>query len=95
MITRTRLSSPVYDRAIDALLAPLGKAADAYRRDMAEGLTVLRVTVMNPFSVDGEPDHLLGLTDAVREVAMSFLRAPAEAGGSYSARSPIFSAKST
>jgi hypothetical protein len=68
---------------------------DVYRQDISEGLTVLRATVMNPFSVEGEPDHLLGLTDAVREAAMSFLRGAAGAGGSYSASSPILSAKST
>jgi glutamate/tyrosine decarboxylase-like PLP-dependent enzyme len=95
MITRTRLTSPVYDGAIEPLLTALGETGNVCRRDIAEGLTVLRATVMNPFSADGDPDHLLGLTDAVREVAMSFLRDAASAGGRYSVRSPSFSAKST
>jgi hypothetical protein len=91
MITRTRLTSPIYDGAIRPLLASLGEAGDAYVTDIAQGLTVLRATVMNPFSTDCSSEHLLGLTDAVREVATSFLRDPE----TYSARSPIFSAKST
>lgn len=95
MITRTTLSSPAYDGAIEPLLSSLGEAGDYYREHLSEGLTVLRATVMNPFSAEGDPDHLLGLTDAVREAAMSFLRGPTEAGGSYSASSPILSAKST
>jgi hypothetical protein len=51
--------------------------------------------VMNPFSVDANPDYLLGLTDAVRRVAMSFLRDRSAARRSYSASNPILSAKST
>lgn len=77
------------------MLSSLGEAGDCYRKDISEGLTVLRATVMNPFSADGDPDHLLGLTDAVREVAVNFIKGPAEAGEAYSASSPILSAKST
>ena len=95
MITRTRLTSPIYDGVMEPLFASLGKAGESYRKDIAQGLTVLRATVMNPFSVEGNPEHLLGLTDALREAAVSLLRDPSDAGGSYSARSPIFSAKST
>jgi glutamate/tyrosine decarboxylase-like PLP-dependent enzyme len=95
MITRTTLRSPVYDGAIEPLLSPLGEAGDRYRKDISEGLTVLRATVMNPFSAECGPDHLLGLIDAVREVAVNFLRGSAEASESYSASSPILSAKST
>jgi len=51
----------------------LGKDGESYQKDIAEGLTVLRATVMNPFSVDANPDYLLGLTDAVRRAAISFL----------------------
>lgn len=95
MITRTRLTSPAYDGAIQPLLASLGQAGESYKAEPGKEVTVLRATVMNPFSVDGNPEHLLGLTDALREVAMSFLRNGDNAGGSYSASSPILSAKST
>ena len=95
MITRTKLSSPMYDGAMGPLLSQLGEDATLYREDISQGLTVLRVTVMNPFSDEEEPDHLLGLTDAIRELAMGYLRTPAAASGSYSASNPIFSAKST
>jgi glutamate/tyrosine decarboxylase-like PLP-dependent enzyme len=95
MITRTKLTSPAYDGAINPLLSSLGADGESFRRDIGQGLTVLRATVMNPFSVEGNPDHLLGLTEAVRRVAMSFLKDPCAASGSYSASSPIFSAKST
>jgi hypothetical protein len=74
MITRTKLGSPACDGAINPLLSSLGADGESFRSDIGEGLTVLRATVMNPFSVEGNPDHLLGLTDAVRRVAMSFLR---------------------
>lgn len=95
IITRTRLTSPVYDPVIRRILSSLGGHGDGYVKDLAEGLTVLRATVMNPYAADGDPDHLLGLTDAVREVAMRFLRRGVPAGGTYSASSPILSAKST
>jgi glutamate/tyrosine decarboxylase-like PLP-dependent enzyme len=95
MITRTRLTSPAYDGAINPLLSSLGAEGTSFRSDIGEGLTVLRATVMNPFSADGDPDHLLGLTYEVRRVAMGFLRDPSEAGGNYSESNPIFSAKST
>jgi tyrosine decarboxylase len=72
MITRTRLCSPAYDGAIRPLLTALGSDAESYWEAIAEGLTVLRATVMNPFSADANPDHLLGLTDALRRAAMSF-----------------------
>jgi len=87
MITRTKLSSPAYDGAIKPLLSCLGKDGEAYREARAEGLTVLRATVMNPFSLEANPDYLLGLTDTVRRVAMSFLRDPAEHPASYSDQS--------
>ena len=77
MITRTRLTSPAYDGAIGPLLLSLGKDGESYQESIAEGLTVLRATVMNPFSVDASPDYLLGLVDAVRRAAMSFLGGPA------------------
>lgn len=73
MITRTKLTSPAYDGAINPLLSSLGTVGESFRKEIGQGLTVLRATVMNPFSVEGNPDYLLGLTDAVRRVAMSFL----------------------
>jgi len=95
MITRTKLSSPMYDGALRPLFSQLGEDAHLYSEDIGEGVTVLRVTVMNPFS-DGEgTDHLRGLADAIRDLATSYLKAPAAFDGSYSASSPIFSAKST
>jgi len=45
------------------------------------GRRVLRVTVMNPFSVEATPDYLFGLTDAIRLVAMAFLSDPSATGG--------------
>jgi hypothetical protein len=81
MITRTKLTSPTYDGAIRPLLSSLGEDGDSYWQDITEGLTLLRATVMNPFSVDANPDYLLGFTDAIRRVAMHFLGdAPATGG---------------
>jgi len=77
MITRTRLTSPGYDGVIGPLLSQLGGDLLRSSETASEGLTILRATVMNPFSSQGGPDYLMGLTDAVRQVAMSFLRDPA------------------
>lgn len=74
MITRTRLTSPAYDGAIAPLLAALGSDGESYRGSIGEGVTVLRATVMNPFSVDANPDYLRGLTDAVLRAAMNFFK---------------------
>jgi glutamate/tyrosine decarboxylase-like PLP-dependent enzyme len=71
MITRTKLTSPAYDGAIEPLLELIGEDGGAYQTSMDEGLTVLRATVMNPFSGE-RPEFLLGLSDAVRRAAMSF-----------------------
>jgi glutamate/tyrosine decarboxylase-like PLP-dependent enzyme len=95
MITRTKLASPAYDGAIRPLLSSLGIGEESQREPMFEGLTVLRATVMNPFSAEANPDYLTGLTDAVRSVAMGFLRDPVGTAASYSASNPILSAKST
>ena len=95
IITRTKLTAPAYDGAIEPLLSQLGDDAGLYRSDLVQGLTILRATVMNPFSDEAEPDHLLGLTDAIREVAMSLLKPAIAPDGVYSASNPIFSAKST
>ena len=72
MITRTRLTSPGYDGAIEPLISLLGGDGRGYRETIAEGLTVLRATVMNPFSGEGNNDCFLGLAAAVHGVAMRF-----------------------
>lgn len=74
MITRTRLTCPAYEGAIRPLVSSLGEGGEVYLKDISEGLTVLRATLMNPFSVAANPAYLAGLTDAVRRVAMRFLR---------------------
>lgn len=79
MITRTKLHSPEYDGALAPLLSSLDRKVQASGAWVGEGLTILRATVMNPFTVEGHPDHLLGLADSLREVAMSFLRDSSQA----------------
>lgn len=102
VITRTTLTSPTYDGVIEPLLGSLGAGAPGYRACSADGITVLRTTVMNPFSEEGEPDHLKGLALAMRDAAIRFIRNRGANAGtrepaarSYSASSPILSAKST
>jgi glutamate/tyrosine decarboxylase-like PLP-dependent enzyme len=80
MISRTRLESPAYDGVIGPLLSSLGADGQSYRQAIGEGLTVLRATVMNPFSSEANPDHLEGLIDAVRRVALSFVSRRSAAG---------------
>ncbi|HEX2693746.1 MAG TPA: pyridoxal-dependent decarboxylase [Gemmatimonadaceae bacterium] len=75
IITRTRLSSPGYDGALRPLLTSVDKDLASDDVLKSEGLTVLRATVMNPFSASDHPDHMRGLVDAVREAAMSALEA--------------------
>jgi hypothetical protein len=96
IISRTRLTSPAYDGALAPLLATLSTGSSTDLEGVGEGLTVLRVTVMNPFA-DDEPDHLIGLLEAVRAAAARAMSTASHVGGaaSYSDRSPIFSAKST
>jgi glutamate/tyrosine decarboxylase-like PLP-dependent enzyme len=72
IITRTRLRSPMYDGAVDPLLAALGVCkADEWKASGDEGLVVLRSTVMDPFLVAGPPapDHLGGFIGALRRAA--------------------------
>jgi glutamate/tyrosine decarboxylase-like PLP-dependent enzyme len=94
MITRTKLTSPAYDGTLKPLLSLLAERVESGAEAMAEGLTILRATVMNPFSVEANPDYLLGLVDAIRGVAMRFLKDGSAIGGTYSVSSPILSAKS-
>jgi hypothetical protein len=79
MITRTKFSSPAYDGAIKPLLSYLGKDVEPYREAKAEGLTVLRATVMNPFAAGANPDYLHGPTDEVRRIVEHWLGADHDA----------------
>jgi glutamate/tyrosine decarboxylase-like PLP-dependent enzyme len=76
IITRTRFQSPMYDGAVDPLLAELGVASPAeWKASGAEGLVVLRSTVMDPFLLDPSPapDHVRGFIDALRRAAEAAL----------------------
>jgi glutamate/tyrosine decarboxylase-like PLP-dependent enzyme len=77
MVTRTRFQSPMYDGAVDDLLAELGVCTpDEWRRAGKEGLVVLRSTVMDPFAAEPGPgpDHVAGLVRAIRRAAEEALR---------------------
>ncbi len=76
IITRTRLRSPMYDGAVDPVLTALGVCTPAeWKASGAEGLVVLRSTVMDPFLVAGPPapDHLGGFIAALRRAASASL----------------------
>jgi glutamate/tyrosine decarboxylase-like PLP-dependent enzyme len=69
IITRTRLRSPAYDGAVDPVLAALGVGSvDEWKAGGAEGLVVLRSTIMDPFLAEPPParDHISGLIGALR-----------------------------
>ena len=68
IITRTRLRSPAYDGAIEPILTALGVGSVAeWMAGGAEGLVVLRSTIMDPFLVapPPAPDHVAGLIGAL------------------------------
>jgi hypothetical protein len=68
LITRTRFLSPMYDAAVDPVLAALGVATvEEWRSSGSEGLVVLRSTVMDPFLIEGPPvpDHVSGFLAAL------------------------------
>jgi glutamate/tyrosine decarboxylase-like PLP-dependent enzyme len=73
IITRTRFQSPMYEGAADGLLAELGVPVDEWRAAGAEGLVVLRSTVMDPFlAAEGEgADHVAGYVGALARAAGS------------------------
>jgi len=73
IITRTRLTSPAYDTVLQSLLSDLRGGGGSYVDSSGQGITVLRATVMNPFSDVDNAGYLLGLSDAVRRVAVGFL----------------------
>jgi glutamate/tyrosine decarboxylase-like PLP-dependent enzyme len=77
IITRTRFQSPMYDGAVDPILAELGVCTvDEWRASKAEGLVVLRSTVMDPFAITlpPAPDHVLGLVAALKRVCDEAMR---------------------
>lgn len=79
IITRTRFQTPMYDGAVDPLLAELGIDRDSWKSAGSDGLVVLRSTVMDPFLADERgPDHIHGFIRAVRKAAE---RALEEGGG--------------
>jgi hypothetical protein len=69
IITRTRLQSPMYDGAINPILDRLGVCSVEERKaGGAQGLVVLRSTVMDPFLESTPPgtDHVAGYVAALR-----------------------------
>jgi hypothetical protein len=76
IITRTRLRSPAYDGAIDPILAALAVGSvDEWKASGAEGLVVLRSTIMDPFlaAPPPAPDHVGGFVAALRRVCIAVL----------------------
>lgn len=72
ILTRTRLQSPMYDGAVDALINALGACrVGEWKAAGGEGLVVLRATVMDPFLVehDAGVDHVAGFVAAVGRAA--------------------------
>jgi glutamate/tyrosine decarboxylase-like PLP-dependent enzyme len=67
IITRTRFQTPMYDGAVDPILAELGLGTTEWKASGAAGLVVLRSTVMDPFLSDPAPapDHITGLIRAL------------------------------
>jgi glutamate/tyrosine decarboxylase-like PLP-dependent enzyme len=68
IISRTRLHSPMYDGAVDPVLAALGVCSmEEWRASGDAGLVVLRSTVMDPFlaAPAPAPDHVAGYIAAL------------------------------
>jgi hypothetical protein len=68
IISRTRLQSPMYDGAVDPILAALEVGSvDEWKARGDDGLVVLRSTVMDPFLVapPPAPDHVAGYVAAL------------------------------
>jgi glutamate/tyrosine decarboxylase-like PLP-dependent enzyme len=69
IITRTRFRTPMYDGAIAPILEALGVGTvDEWKAAGAEGLVVLRSTVMDPFlaAAGHGADHVSGFVAALR-----------------------------
>jgi glutamate/tyrosine decarboxylase-like PLP-dependent enzyme len=78
IITRTRLRTPMYDGAVDPVLAKIGVCTpEEWRAAGAEGLVVLRATVMDPFLAVRGParDHIAGFVAALGRAAIASLQA--------------------
>ncbi len=77
VITRTRLRTPMHDGGVEPLLGALGVATVAEWRALADGLVVLRSTVMDPFldAPPPAPDHVSGLLAALRSACEGALAA--------------------
>ena len=76
IITRTRLQAPMYRGAVDPLLERLGVCdSEEWAASGAEGLVVLRSTVMDPFLVapPPAPDHIAGFVGALYSAARQSL----------------------
>lgn len=76
IITRTRFQSPMYDGAVDPILAELGVCSvDEWRASGKDGLVVLRSTVMDPFLAEpsAATDHVAGFIGALRRAAEAAL----------------------
>jgi len=70
IISRTRLTSPAYDGAIRPVLNALGRDAKSFWAEhAAEGIVILRTTIMNPFADSEQPDYMAGLVAAICEAA--------------------------
>jgi glutamate/tyrosine decarboxylase-like PLP-dependent enzyme len=81
IITRTRFQTPMYDGAVDPLLARLDVSTEEWRASGAAGLVVLRSTVMDPFLADADgPDHLGGFVRALGTAAADSFAALADHG---------------
>lgn len=74
IISRTRLHSPMYDGAIDPILAELGVCSVDEWKGSGVGLVVLRSTVMDPFMADPAPDHVAGYLAAVSRACTAALQ---------------------
>lgn len=75
IITRTRFQSPMYDGAVDPLLDDLGVATvEEWRASGAQGLVVLRSTVMDPYlsspAQDGQLAGFLAALGRASEAAL-------------------------
>jgi glutamate/tyrosine decarboxylase-like PLP-dependent enzyme len=78
IITRTRLRSPAYDGAVEPVLAALGVGSvEEWKAGGADGLVVLRSTIMDPFfaAPPPAPDHMRGFVAALRRAANEALEA--------------------
>jgi glutamate/tyrosine decarboxylase-like PLP-dependent enzyme len=82
IITRTRLRSPAYDGAIEPILAALAVGSmTEWIAGGADGLVVLRSTIMDPFlsAEPPAPDHVGGFVAALHRACRAVAGAAPEA----------------